>query len=431
MNYRQNLIKITLIIPILFGFFNSYRFGVDIPIMDEWVIIHMLRLFHEGLLPYDYLFQQHVAHIIFFPQIIFLLTNQLIGYDSKIFMYISQFLFLINLLIIYLKISKQFKFKIANIPLWFIPIPFLIFSWRQLETMLSAFQLTFAMALTFSLLTIYLLDRMAEDKYCIIFFLSILSVIIASFSSAMGLIIWFSSLFQLILKKGLSHKTVYICIWIVFGISSWIFYIIGLQESNNALLQYTINHPLYFIEYFLAVIGGGFYRVYLSITMGVIFLALFIILTIKIKNFRENAFWYSISLFSIFVSFFIACGRTYTGLPNALAARYIPFSFLLILSIYIFLVQFLFVKKNLSDNPKSLRRFNKAIITLTLIGSLITYGIGYFYFGKMWFKEILHRKEILMNYKNMPDDSLQLLYPFPNYLKPNAKFWYEQKKSRK
>jgi hypothetical protein len=185
-----------VLLPVALGFTYVRLFGVDVPHYDTWSMVPLFEKLSSGTLTVRDLFIQHNEHRIFFPRIAMLLLGTVTAFNNVAKMYLIQCCLLATLIALLLAFRSSIR---ANLH-FFVPIPFLVFTWGQIWNMLQAFQITLVFAQTFSVLTFYLLYLSGYERLRKFAFPGALSTgTVASFSAAPGLLVWPVGLLQLLI----------------------------------------------------------------------------------------------------------------------------------------------------------------------------------------------------------------------------------------
>ena len=316
------------------------------PFWDEWMIVPLLKKFTSNTLTFADLFSRHNEHRMFFPRILILLAVFMTkNYNSLVFMYVVQIFFGLILFVLYLQAKQQFHFTLRTLPIWFIPIPFFVFSWRQWENMLWGFQVTFVMPLLFSIVSLYYLHRLAALQInvafrtvLLYFVVAVICAIIASFSMSMGLFIWIAGMCQFVIVHWVRFKKVFVTLWGIIGISVWMIYFEGsfshswLNSSKEGINMFVCG------KLFVSLLGSFFYDKSHALLYGMVLLLLFTLVLfslVKLGRIRENAFWISLAIYSLSVLLAITIGRSRFGAEFIMWSRYNTYTIPFIIALYV------------------------------------------------------------------------------------------------
>ena len=336
-----NKLKITFFIllcisPIVFAFIYVFKFGVNVVYYDQWETVVILKNIINGTFKLSDLFYPHNEHIIFFPHLLILLLAYVTKYNNVAEMYVIEIIFLFCLLIFFLYFRK--KYKSASSLFWFLPIPFLIFNLRQYENMLWGWQITFLFPLLFSLISFYSIDKSGQSlirkNSNINFTVALLCGTVASYSSAMGVLVWPAGLLQISILKFTNKikKVWFLIIWTAIGILEIFIYYLLLQEnsdpkSNHFNFKVVINalsNIFLTLKNIFILIGRSIFNDtnILSLSVGIFIIVLLIISIIalkKIKRINENSFLLAVATYSILtVLMIIILGGREESLCNTL-----------------------------------------------------------------------------------------------------------------
>src|SRR5918998_1714538 len=194
-NYVTRLVSYLLILlPAGLAFLYVRAFGVSVVFADAWSMVRLFDKWSSGRLGLPDLFDQHNEHRMFFPEGVELMLGSITKYDNVAEMYLVLVCFLATLVCLLL----AFRASVRSWPFLFVPVAFLIFSFRQHENMLWGYQISFAFAQAFGVLALFLLDVLWRKRYKKLAFMAALgSATVASFSVAQGLFVWPAGLLQL------------------------------------------------------------------------------------------------------------------------------------------------------------------------------------------------------------------------------------------
>jgi hypothetical protein len=407
------------LLPVGLGFFYVYLFGVNVPMWDDWAMVPVFEKYFSGTLTFSELFAQHNEHRIFFPRITMLFLGLLTKFNTLAEMYVIQGCLLASLVIIFLAFRRQFDVKAKAI--WFIPIPFMVFSLKQHENMLFGFQIGLLFAYVFALETFYLVTRIPEikenRKKRLFFILAIICGTVSSFSSLMGLLVWPAGFIQImLLPMTRAKKVFYAAAWAIWGILVWLVYFYNYTSPpHHTTLLYFWEQPLNFIRFFVTSLGSSLYWSQgTALAAGIVIILLMLVCLFwlgKNKRVKENNFWIATAGYSCFTMFTIAVGRSGMGLERSLNGTYATFSLLTVVALYIMLM-------NLIASPKPIIPGAALILLLGLITVSIPLSYVKGFEGGRYYRSGREKGAfILTSFESQPDGFLQSLYPRPEEVK--------------
>lgn len=261
MNDRKNykikiLILIIFILPILYGFSIVHIYGINVFFMDEWTFPIQMKNKEEVSL-WKFFWDQHNEHRIFFPKVVSVLLGELSFWNTKVFMYFGWFMLSLFYLVVAAPFVKNLKdVKKTDIAAVAV-IGLSVFNTCQIENYLWGFQIAWFMviafwAVSFSAFSVYYQN--GKSRYMIG---TIVSAVIASFSSMQGLVVWIAYIciyIMLIFSKERIDRKGFRAI-IVSGIVTCFLYFYKLQIDlgQESLLVDGSDEAL---AYFIGIIGS-------------------------------------------------------------------------------------------------------------------------------------------------------------------------------
>ncbi len=429
-------IKLLAILPAVILGWLVWRYGVNLPVWDEWdtpglVIVQSAK----NQMTWDLWISQHNESRKLFPRLLFVplasLTNWNIKYEMLVtFLLACSISFSVyHLSKITLNSSPRKRMAylfLANL---------LIFSPMQWDNWLWGLQ-----AITFvpiASITISLAIIFSQNPLLLKFLCSALLATIATFSFANGMLCWVIIFPSLI---WISRKSTRKVSWVIAG---WLF----LFSSNLAVyfhdyvkpkgtpsfLEVFVN-PIRTVAYFLSFIGSplGFHDLSSNQIIGFITIVVFGLSCFYFLGTKQNrqllgrAFpWISIGIYTIISGILTTAGRVGFGLEQSLSSRYITFSTYGILSsIYLLAI----IAENLKNKDLNLSSFEKVIqkvIIVLFLAFLMIYP-GDFSLGTNKIinvnKDRLYAKAclILINEIDNPECIKYEIYPDVNFLPQRA-----------
>jgi hypothetical protein len=417
-NYVTRLVSYLLILlPAALAFLYVRAFGVSVVFADAWSMVRLFDKWSSGSLRLSDLFDQHNEHRMFFPESVELLLGSITQYDNVAEMYLVVVCFLATLICLLL----AFRDNVGSW-LFFVPVSFLIFSFRQHENMLWGYQISFAFAQTFGVLALFLLYVLWRKKYKKLPFVAALgSATVASFSVAQGLFVWPAGLLQLTISPlERPAKRVFVAVWGLVGLGEWIAYFADYETPGGSpALSHILEHPVAGAQYFLGLLGASlFWSLNSALAGGLLLVGLTLVslfLVYKDKKFGEYSFWIALLLFSLLILASITYGRSGFGLGQGLVSRYTTFSILAVVSVYAMLTKTALERRS---------RTNTVLLVAFSAVALSSVAISYWKGTEVGREERMFRERaafVLSTYESQPDKALaESLHPRPALVRRTA-----------
>jgi hypothetical protein len=408
---RQRLLTNTIwltscllvLLPAVLAWLYVRAFGVNVVFGDSWSVVRLFGEWSSGTLSVWDLYRQHNEHRLFFPNGVELLLGSITRYNNVAEMYLILVCFLVTLVVLLL----AFRDGARPWLFFFVPVSFLVFSFRQYENMLWGYQIAFAFTQTFGVLALFLLYLSGRRRFIKLAFLAALwSGTVASFSAVQGLFVWPAGLLQLLISPlEKPTKRVLVVVWGLAGLGEWVFFFAGYKFKGGSSVLDALYHPVVGAQYFLTLLGSPlFWQQDLAFVAGLLLacLALMSLLLIyKDGRLGEYSFWVSLLSYSLFMLAAITLGRSGKfGALQAMAPRYTTFSILAVVSVYAMLAKMVFERRS---NLNTILLV--ALSGVVLIGTSISYSRGI----KEGDKERVSREKAafaLSTYESQPDEAL-------------------------
>jgi hypothetical protein len=332
--------------PIAIAIFFVKNFGVNVPHWDQWALIDFFLKIQNFSVSFQDFFAQHNEHRILFPRIIIAILAFLSGWNNKLEMYFSLLLGVISFGLLYLIALKGFyQNKYKHLLLFHtsnILCCFIFFSLVQQENYLWGFQITWFL-INFCLISaIACLVFMEEKKFHIAFIWAGLFCLIASFSSAHGLLTWLALLPLIIFSAGsLRDRALRTSLWIsAFALAIVIYKIGYIKPENHPDTGFFIQQPVASIKYLLTLLGSLFWNAFLPRQwLGLLLLTNFSAFNIAFLRHPYSTFshlirpWLSIGWFTVLFAVITTVGRAGFGVDQAASSRYVSISILLLIAL--------------------------------------------------------------------------------------------------
>jgi hypothetical protein len=402
-------------LPVVFTPVYVFLAAVNLPWHDDWdAYVPLFEKYFAGTLTLGDFWLPHNEHRLFFSTLIVFGTSLITKFNVVPVMLVVQLCILLMLLLMVSAARRHFGFTLSAMPLWFLLVPFLVFSWRQYENYFYCMQLCYAMAALGAVAACFFASRAIDGAEKTLSFLALMagaavSATVASFSFASGLFTWPAVLLQLVLamaaRRDVRGKIALGALaWTVLGTMLWSVYFTNLQSANASEFQMVkfMNALVFFIGYLGSPLAphkiGG-------IVAGVCVLGVFAYTVRRLhKESRlfQSSFWLGLCLFALLTGWGIAWSRIPWGVFYYLQSRYVAFSIL-------FIVSLLALVHSLSPTPRALkvRKLWIALVMAGLVYGSVIKGLPYGVRSHEHRRELV---EILRTFESRTDEELQAMF---------------------
>jgi len=412
-------------IPAVLSLNFIFAYGLRTIFWDEWSSVRFFLSFFSGKEWFLDIIIQHNEHIPFFPNLINLILAYLTSFDVFSEVIVGWIFRALILLVLWLLLRQT----VPEARWLIIPIAWLTFSFSQFGTSLWGYtSIQWYLTILSVVTSIYFLNKINHSKVSII--PSIACGIVASFSSLLGLLVWFVGIFKF--KKMLRTHLKFLLAFSIIGIITFIIYFASYdQPSHHPDPLSSFSFPEKLITYILIYLQNGPTleglnslegvdgKIVAPIT-GAIFLAMFVIMSILNYRFsignignHNTIVWFQIALFGILSAIVTGIGRSELGVLQAFTPRYTPISALfiegtLVLTVVVFIHMIRGAKTN------NHRRILISIFIFLLIIFFLHIAVGYildYSVAVDWAENISSAHPCLLNYQTAPPDCLEKLHP--------------------
>ncbi|WP_445634869.1 Glycosyltransferase RgtA/B/C/D-like domain-containing protein [Nostoc sp. DSM 114161] len=329
-------------LPILLIFWFVTSFTVNIPVWDDWELVYLFNKIYSGTASFSDFFAQHNEHRIFFPRIIFAILAFSSKWNIKLETYFSLLLALVNFAVLY-KIAAHSSNKNNKLLFHLFNLTTCVvnFSLLQYENWLWGFQIAWLLINTCLILAVFILTVPKNLHPNFRLSLASLCCIIASFSSAHGLLSWLVLLPSVYLVEGITkQKKIRILVWLVLFAFCVAIYSINYEKpSHHPSIFFIFQQPLIGVKYFFVMIGFSLGKTILTpMVNGLIIFSNFSFFNIYcFKNYQSVFFgkavpWLSLGWFAVLFVLITTLGRAGFGIETATSSRYVTVSILLVIS---------------------------------------------------------------------------------------------------
>lgn len=415
---KQKNIIITILLtslPILFVALYVWRFGVNIPFMDQWRVVSLLMKQKQGELYLADLFLQHNEHRPFFPFLIWLGLAAFTKYNVNVELW-ANFLIALGTFLFFIRqaINTWNKAGVKWSPLLIPLFSLLIFNLGQYESWLQGIQTIMFLGMACILIGMFLL---ADHSQTSNFMAAVLLGVIATFSMVNGLLYWPIGLVVLTLPAPQETRVVKIFAWLLCAATCTTLFLIG-WTSHGVDLRYMFIHLKDGFLFILNFLGAPINTLeQYAWKFGCIGLGLLIVMlshVIKTKGWKEAAPYLGIIVFVLFSMLSVTAGRMELGLIQSRVSRYQT------LSIWFWACLLTFLPLL---NVKS---FYKNLFYITIsIGLLNLMYTGYVNGQLGIYQRTLPAYQALISGQDVRNDTLLLLHPEVDLVRSGLDFLCE------
>jgi len=379
---RKRHIYISIIItaiPMLIALLYVIKYTYNAPVTHDWCFFEAIKYSNNFWELLEHIWSPQNGHRNLIIQLLYLIDYYVFGFNTVHFCYLS----IITLFFIWFGLWNLFKTYFSNNLLIFIPITLSLFSLVQYKDLTTAWQLTVLLGTAGGIWAFYFANKGGVKNII----LASLFFLISFYTFGNGLMIAPWILILLILKKESKYVIYY---WTIFSVLSILIYFWGYNIGTSTITPTALfSKPLNSVIFLLSLIGSpsgylfnfaGRPGVFICVLIGVFYLiaiAIFCILLIKNRKFKENYLPIIFLLYILSVYCLIAFGRMNRGLNTARAYWHFPLqSTAPIISLGI-------VSLRQLDNSDIKRKWIKLCTSLLMI-SIIIHSLLALCYGISW-----------------------------------------------
>lgn len=334
--YRVAFLILAAIAPIVLLIGCIARYGVNVPVGDEWALVPLFEKWRGGQLTFADLYQQHNEHRILLPKLIYLAFAELTGWNLRAEMFFSVLLCVGTSAGIYALLRRTVGGGQGGLLLLCGAANLLMFSPAQAQNWLWGFQLQMFIPNLCLVATLVVLASDAAWRWK--FGASVLLIMAATFSFGSGLLLWpVVALFLWMRGEGRSR----IVAWLVAAAAVAALYFPGYYRVPAAQpLTGWLDYP----AYFLVFLGGALTRgdegqlLFGAIALGLVALLLYAAMALHFVRagavpLRDAAPWLALGVYVIGSAALAAYSRVNWGPKQAMDTRYVTSSSYLYLAL--------------------------------------------------------------------------------------------------
>jgi ABC-2 type transport system permease protein len=424
-----------IVIGALFILLLLIKYGVNTPFWDEWDLVSLLKKIDQHTLSISDLWQTHNEHRIFFPWILLLLMAKTTHWHTGAPVLLGLVIATITLWIMLGLLKQGLKTKqlqyIAAIFLacWFFsPVQWQNWTWGG--------QIEWFMCNLAAVTTVYLIFRLAapNKNQKTLFFGALISAFISTFSLASGMFVWVIGLAALLFTRA-NKKLSYIWATAML-ISAGLYYLHFVQTPSpeGPVMNVFIHHPLRFLEFFIALMGGPVGSLtggglqtaipgglQLAVIVGAVMLALLppvlYVLWSRRKYIQAYLPWLLLVTYALLCALSTAFGRLGYGIDLVFKSRYTSFTLLYVIGISA-LIFVLIDHSRISFNTKRLLALTFILVMAPILLSSYVVGIKNFQNQSALLRDVKN----CTHEQNPADSCLVKTYPKPNIVRPRLEY---------
>jgi len=381
------------------------RYGVNVVYWDEW---EWVRYLWTPLGPAQ-LWGQQNEHRIPVGAMVILGLHRLSGVDTRAGMYGSWVCIAIIVAILFIHFRRAHPGATA---LAFAPVAVLIFTLRQYENLLWGFQITLTLGALFVVASLALLGgsrlRLAAALGC---------AAGASLCFASGLIVWPAGLARLLIGRW-RDRTQSIAPGIIWTVAAGVMaaaYLHGWERPAHHPRAHLLQEPTRGAMFFVASLGAPLaLDTWAAVGAGAIVCVIAAFLIVRSCRSSEGADLFPMSLlvFALVDSFLLMIGRAGFGIMGAMASRYVVFTALGLVGMYLLLL------RAAPRSQTGMLAFG-AMLGLLAAGTLASMREDRRN-GAAIAEQRQERARILRAFRSEPDSELIKLYPVPSVVRERA-----------
>jgi hypothetical protein len=380
-----------LILPLIL------KYGVDLPIWDQWDYVSFFHKFSQGTLTLGDLFAQQNEYRQFFPNLVFVGLGWLTGWDLRYEMLVS---FALACLVSF-NIYRLGRLTLSGSPerrtAIYLLANLLIFSPIQYSNWLQGMQLIYFMpiACITTCLVIAYSNWSVHAKFTSCLCLSFIS----TFSSANGVLCWLVVLPVLAWSRSrheLRAKRWLVLTWMGGLLLSLALYLHDYQKpAHHPALSEVVIHPLKASAYFMVLLGNALdvggalflknpyetgHFIALVVT-GLALAALFVWSVLQIRRNMRLAYraagWLMLGAYSLGSALLVTVGRAGFGIEQALSDRYTTLILYLPLAL-VYLLPVILEARTTVEHRRAAKKsmLPRVLFILFLCSQLLAYAIG-------------------------------------------------------
>ena len=376
------LIWIVALIPMIHLTAQVHRYGVNVPVLDDWAIAPLIVKAHTGELKFADIFVQQQEARTVLPKLIFILASR--GHwDVRDQMMLSVICCWLSAAGIFILLRRS-GLNLVAVALCFWLAVLAIFSAAQFELWIFASGFPSFMPALFLVAALVTIDSRLSTRSK--FVICVALALASSFTLSHGLLAWVLTFPVLLLIRPVPRWRSWLAGWVVCAALCAAVYFWGYEKPSYLPSFAPAVSLLTYVDFILQFLGGGLAYASkdnssrVAAIFGLLQLAIYLLaLAYTIRRLRERAFlakvlpWFVLGLYALASAFLAALGRVGFGAQYALASRYVPFSLYLTLAVIALVA--IIATEILTGSIASLRR--RVWVGATCLVLLVPYLAAY------------------------------------------------------
>jgi hypothetical protein len=245
-----------VLLPALLAAWWTWRFAVDLPILDEWSLVDDIIAYSTGDWSWQEILRSHNGHRIAVPRLILVPLAELTAWDTQPPLALSWLTMAAGALIV----LRQLRPSAEAGPRW-VELAFLLtsatawFSANQFESWTWSIMIHSFMGVVGALTTAALLAP--ERPRWTHALAAACTALVASYSHALGLLAWPLGILSLISGPERRRNAPVLAGWIVCSVLCWAIYFVPIPgDANSPRDFYLAENPLGYFYFALTFLGA-------------------------------------------------------------------------------------------------------------------------------------------------------------------------------
>jgi hypothetical protein len=406
-------------------------FGVNVPFWDEWQLVDRFRDIYAGRTKWwELSFSKHNEHLMGVAYLLGGLLLLFAGFDSKLQLILGLLIqalaFSIIVGVLWRSVPK------ASRPVWLALSSLICFSLSQHSNLLWAFQTAWFMVTLFLAITLTCLhmaknhEGSADEHYWIS--LAASSALLASFTSAQGVIVWFAGAVYLMAGERIQFRDYFRSrinrLWMTAAVlAGGAFVTVWLMKGGGGAVGGGEFSMRAFAYIFVGIHGTFFgdFGVLGVACLGVVMLAFVALALIKALTAQDrNGYALPVALiaFGLVFVLLIAVGRAKFGIDAARESRYSAYTL-----ITYFGALTIFLHRDNDMDGKGLIGLGAALFPMIVVVAFFTSTYNAVLKGIDWRRSQGLSAATLLNFREAPNFALErMLFGDAGLVRKNAEF---------